>query len=549
VTLDERILAYLDGSATAEETAELDRLLDADRAARDRFVRLCEQDAALRQILQVPAPKAKTRRGVIRPVAVGPATPWAAIAFAAAALLFALILAGALSSSSGPAPRPVQFAKPRPVPVEAPPPPPRPEPPPPPAPLPIRPVEVSPKKTEPKIETPIPSSAPPGGATEGKPPPVQPLPPPPAPKPEPVPPPPPPPKTEAIVIVGRLERLKGQVQVLAGQEPTAAKDGSMLPAGQGVQTVGAESAATVRFADAVMEIGGETRVSQITNESGKKIVLDLGSVTAQVSRQPAGQALIFLTPQAEARVLGTKLTLVVSAAETRLEVREGRVKLTRRSDGVSVEVPAGQFAVCSDAVKPVARKIPPPSKPLFVESFDDDSRWVRLEGGFPTTVKGTVEVNLSPRPGDSYDGGGWHASGGLRFRRPFPAPFHLSVDVQVSHLDENLNLLVVFAPNVSGPRTGKNEFALRLRNGEYSLIVETVHKSQVLVPNAGLQRETWTIEVGVKEVALSVKGKEVLRAAHGLAMSPEYVVELQGTAKRQSPENSYVRFDNLIIEP
>src|SRR6185503_19567859 len=85
VTLDERILAYLDGSSTPAETAELNSILDSDRAARDRFARLCEQDGALRQILTCAPATPKSRRGARR-ATTGPAAPWAAIAFVAAGL-------------------------------------------------------------------------------------------------------------------------------------------------------------------------------------------------------------------------------------------------------------------------------------------------------------------------------------------------------------------------------------------------------------------------------------------------------------------------------
>jgi len=540
VTLDERILAYLDGSATPAETAELDRVLDADPAARERFARLCEQDGALRQILScAPAAPRKARRTLVRPPSSGPSTPWAAIAFAAAALLFVLLVAGALSSGSDTPSRPPQqvVRPPRPVPAEIPEAaPPRPEPPPR-----IDPPKPPPGKVDPTPEFVVPKPEP---RPEPRPEPT----PEPSPKPEPVAPPPPPaPKvTEAVVVVARLERVKGQVQA----ESTPAKEGQALSAGQGVQTLGAESSVQLRMDTTVIEVAGETKIGGITNGTGKTIALDAGAVTAQVSKQPPGQPLVFVTPHAEARVLGTKLTLAVSATETRLEVREGRVRLTRRSDNSYVDVSAGQYAVASDAAKPVARKIPPPARALFVDGFEDDSRWVRLDGGFPTTTANKmVEVNLSFRPGDAYDGGGWHASGGLRTRKSFPVPFRVSVDVQVSHKHEDLNTLVVLMPNTAGPRTGKNEVAVRLRNGEYSVIVESQHlPPPVDAPNAALQTETWTIDFGLKDVALTLKGKEVLRRNHGLTIGHEYFVELQGTAKQGAPKDSYVRFDNVTIE-
>ena len=481
MTLDERILSYLDGGATPAEVAELERLLETDRAARDRFARLCEQDAALRQILAVepaataPPPRLRQRRGAVRPAADPSATPWLPLAMVAAAAIFALILAAALFSTSEPAIREKPVARPRPVPLERPAPPPPPEPAPrveipKPAPLPPPPPPVRP---EPKPDFVVPKPAP--APVQPEPP----APPPPPPKPEPKPEPVTPPKvTEAAVVVARVERFKGQVQLLTGKDASPAKEPLALTSGQGLQTVAADAVATIRFPDATtVDLGGETRIAQVTNGTGKRIVLEAGAVTAQVSRQPAGQALVFTTPHAEARVLGTKLTLTVSATETRLEVKEGRVKLTRLSDSASVEVTAGQFAVASDAIKPVAKKIAaPPPRGVLVEDFDDaaDARWQKLEGGFPTTTKGSVDIDLSPRPGEPY-GTGWHASGGLRTKQSFAVPFRVSVDVDISHKDPSINTLVVVAPRIAGPRTGKGEAAVRLRDGEYSAIVEEKH--------------------------------------------------------------------------
>jgi len=54
-----------------------------------------------------------------------------------------------------------------------------------------------------------------------------------------------------------------------------------------------------------------------------------------------------LTPQAEARVLGTKFTLLVDTNGTRLEVTEGKVRLTGASDGKAVKVTARYYTVAA----------------------------------------------------------------------------------------------------------------------------------------------------------------------------------------------------------
>jgi hypothetical protein len=63
------------------------------------------------------------------------------------------------------------------------------------------------------------------------------------------------------------------------------------------------------------------------------------------------------TPHGEARVLGTVFRLVVDPASTRLEVREGKVRLTRESK--SVDVPAGQYATAGAGTSLAARSLSP----------------------------------------------------------------------------------------------------------------------------------------------------------------------------------------------
>src|ERR1041384_1637106 len=89
----------------------------------------------------------------------------------------------------------------------------------------------------------------------------------------------------------------------------------------------------------------------------------------------------------------------------------------------------------------------------------------------------------------------------------------------------------------------------RLRGGEEAVLVEgqkaKSHDSSWKPP----LRERWTIEVDRTEVKLLVDGKEVQRHAHGLTITEEYRVELQGSAKLEAPKGSRVRFDNVKIEP
>jgi hypothetical protein len=93
--------------------------------------------------------------------------------------------------------------------------------------------------------------------------------------------------------------------------------------------------------------GPDTELRVLSFSRGKRFGLEKGKVDASVARQRPFQPMILRTPQAEARVLGTRFTLTVTTNATRLEVSEGKVRLIRSSDGAAVPVPAGNYAVAA----------------------------------------------------------------------------------------------------------------------------------------------------------------------------------------------------------
>jgi len=145
-----------------------------------------------------------------------------------------------------------------------------------------------------------------------------------------------------------------------------------LHAGDTVQSE-ASGRAELIFEDSThIEIASGTTLI-LSEDSGAKIVkLNGGEVQASVAKQPPGKPMQFVTPYAQATVLGTKLKLALNGQSTRLEVTEGRVSF-KKSDGVSaVEVGAGRFAVAEAgaelSVKPIqvmATAEPREKKPLL----------------------------------------------------------------------------------------------------------------------------------------------------------------------------------------
>ncbi|MBN1674006.1 MAG: FecR domain-containing protein [Kiritimatiellae bacterium] len=166
--------------------------------------------------------------------------------------------------------------------------------------------------------------------------------------------------------------------VRAGRE-TAAAAGLPLFAGD-VLRVGRDGSATVRYADAsTLRLRAETDVTvgiDVADVSrvlgwegapaghaarpgliGKHVFLGRGALTAYIAEQPPGRPAVVVTPNALARVVGTRFELDVEPRWTRLRVKEGRVELMHRPDARSVVVPAGRRAVAAPGIPLEAQPI------------------------------------------------------------------------------------------------------------------------------------------------------------------------------------------------
>jgi hypothetical protein len=163
------------------------------------------------------------------------------------------------------------------------------------------------------------------------------------------------------VAVARLERAEGEVLVVGpGGGKAAARGGEDLLAGQGVVTSGGR--AVLSFSDGTrLDVGGDTELADFKAEGGKRVTVVRGDVRAEVARQPKDQPMVLASAHGEATVVGTTLRLLVDLDPrkgTRLEVLEGRVRLKRASDGRSVEVSSGHFAVAATGVSLALRPLP-----------------------------------------------------------------------------------------------------------------------------------------------------------------------------------------------
>jgi ferric-dicitrate binding protein FerR (iron transport regulator) len=195
------------------------------------------------------------------------------------------------------------------------------------------------------------------------------------------------------------------------------RNGRSLPASTGLRltaddrlVVPATAAVSIAYSDNTRITFGPQATATLLSGRGptKRISLKSGDLVAHVSKQAAGASLEASTPTARVRVLGTRFLLAATPTSTRLDVLEGRVNLTRYSDGAAIEVSRGQSAVASTGSPLVAEPLPEriTSDLIALYRFDEgQGTTVHDQSGFGPPLDLHAE---------SAEGLRWLPSGGLQ---------------------------------------------------------------------------------------------------------------------------------------
>jgi hypothetical protein len=168
---------------------------------------------------------------------------------------------------------------------------------------------------------------------------------------------PPLPPTE--VALACVDSLRGKVQLCRGIEKKlrffAKKGTPLFP--DDMLDVPAEGSVVVRYPDGTQFEAGPWTLLMVATHGGdsgpgpdgvpraKKVVLYGGGIYGDVRCQPEGLPMVLTTPQAIVHVVGTRFALTAEGPSTRLELFAGKVRLTRRVDGATVNVSSGQCVV------------------------------------------------------------------------------------------------------------------------------------------------------------------------------------------------------------
>jgi len=204
-------------------------------------------------------------------------------------------------------------------------------------------------------------------------------------------------------VIALLRRAVGEVHVLSPGGRRRAGPNEPLASEEGVDVTGPHSQATLEFPDTTrIDVNPESTLERLADKQGRRsFTLTRGSISAAVLKQPAGRSVAVSTPHAEIAVLGTQFQLVVTADSTRLEVREGRVRMTRVPDLAFVEVTAGHSSIAAKGQKLE-------SKPtIYTRDFQDGPKYAgtrdtSISGANPLRTFGAAEV--LEVDGDEVDG-------------------------------------------------------------------------------------------------------------------------------------------------
>ena len=155
--------------------------------------------------------------------------------------------------------------------------------------------------------------------------------------------------------VARVTGLNGSLQWIGdgGRMERDLKVGAVLGGGT-LEAMSSDSWVSLEFRDgSVVTASGPTMLT-LSEDDQKELHLREGSLFAKVARQAKGRPMLIHTRTAELEVLGTQLDVEAEPGATRLNVNEGRVRVTRLVDGSVAEVPAlHQVVASADRTEPL----------------------------------------------------------------------------------------------------------------------------------------------------------------------------------------------------
>lgn len=167
-------------------------------------------------------------------------------------------------------------------------------------------------------------------------------------------------RAPAPQVVASITHWQGEPVIQRGTQKFTAGAGMTLLSGDVVSTRVDELVVCQFTADATrVDVHENSTLTFDITPRAKHLVLETGRLSANVAPQPANTPILVFTPDAETRVLGTRLSVGFAQKQTTLQVHEGHVRLKRLKDNAEVDVKTGGFVVANDTQAPLVPQILP----------------------------------------------------------------------------------------------------------------------------------------------------------------------------------------------
>lgn len=153
-----------------------------------------------------------------------------------------------------------------------------------------------------------------------------------------------------------IASAQGEVRLVGPEGERVPTPGDAWQENERLKTVGPNSSVTLKLRDgSQLDFSNGAIAVREPTVHGCRVTLEHGVLQATVKKHSVSAPFVFATPEAEARVVGTKLRLVASLHSIRLEVSEGEVGFRRRHDDKEITVKSGEYAVVAPNAPFVAR--------------------------------------------------------------------------------------------------------------------------------------------------------------------------------------------------
>ena len=154
------------------------------------------------------------------------------------------------------------------------------------------------------------------------------------------------PWTPVTPDIASVETSAEGLRLKRGESELSASAGSIVRGGDTIlNRTDHEVALALLGEDSRISMQADSELSLRRGDEGTHIQLIRGALHARLAPQDPARPVIFDTPHAEVRVIGTELHLALGENNAvRVEVYKGRVQATRKEDGGTLALEAGRYA-------------------------------------------------------------------------------------------------------------------------------------------------------------------------------------------------------------